>query len=211
MKVKWEWTVPNVLSVLRIAMVPLFAVLYLMSADRPDMLVWAIVTLLVSGLTDMFDGMIARKFNQISEAGKLLDPLADKLTQVTVVVCLVIRLPQLWPLLVLCFLKEVTQILGAVLLLLRKTVKVEAARWYGKAYTVMFYVTMALYVVFPPEKAEAEPLVMNCHMPEWLFIVLGLIVGILMIYSFVQYARVFLHVTRDSAQDKDSAKGETDT
>ena len=210
MKVKWEWTVPNVLSIGRIALVPVFAVLYLMSAQHEDLLVWAIAALVLSGLTDMFDGMIARAFNQTSEIGKLLDPFADKLTQVTVVLCLAVRLPQLWPLLGLCLIKELMQIIGAALLLFRKSGKVQGARWYGKAYTVMFYITMALYVVFPPEKADAKPLFFDYRMPVWLFVVLGTIVGGLMLYSFIQYARVFWHVAHEDTPDEVSAKGETD-
>ncbi|MBE6793126.1 MAG: CDP-alcohol phosphatidyltransferase family protein, partial [Ruminococcaceae bacterium] len=77
MKFRFEWTIPNLLSLVRIALIPLFAWLYL-----SDYLWWSVAVLVLSGATDWFDGVIARKFNQISEAGKYLDPAADKLTQV---------------------------------------------------------------------------------------------------------------------------------
>lgn len=69
------FTVPNLLSFLRILMVPAFAVLFLRGEY-----IWSIVILALSGLSDFFDGKIARKFNQVSALGKVLDPVADKLT-----------------------------------------------------------------------------------------------------------------------------------
>ncbi len=196
MKLKWEWTVPNVLSLFRIVLVPVFAVLYLKSEQQPALLGWAIGTLALSGLTDMLDGLIARKCNQISEVGKVLDPTADKLTQVTVVLCLTLRMPRLWPLLVVCFIKELLQSIGAALLLFREQSEVQAARWYGKISTVVFYVTMALYVMFPP--APAVPLVGGWNMPLWLFAALSATVALLMLIAFYGYARVFLSIVKEN-------------
>ena len=76
-------TIPNLLSVIRIALIPVFGVLYY----NGDIL-WAVVVLFISGLTDFFDGKIARKFNQISALGKMLDPVADKMTQITIAIVL---------------------------------------------------------------------------------------------------------------------------
>ncbi len=194
MRLKWEWTIPNVLSLFRIALVPLFAVLYLKSEQQPALLGWAIFTLVLSGLTDMFDGLIARKCNQISEIGKVLDPTADKLTQVTVVLCLTLRIPRLWPLFAVCFVKELLQSIGAALLLFRKQSPVQSARWYGKISTVVFYLTMGLYVMFPP--APQKPLIGEWNMPMWLFMVLGGLVAVLMLIAFSGYARVFLSLTK---------------
>ena len=196
MKLKWEWTVPNVLSLFRIVLVPVFAVLYLKSERYPALLGWAIGTLVLSGLTDVFDGLIARKCNQISEIGKVLDPTADKLTQVTVVLCLTVRMPQLWPLLAVCFVKELLQSIGAALLLFREQSEVQAARWYGKISTVVFYVAMALFVTFPP--APAVPLIGERNMPLWLFVTLAVSVGGLMLIAFYGYARVFVSIVNET-------------
>ena len=204
MKLKWEWTIPNILSLFRIALVPVFAVLYLKSERHPVLLGWAIGTLAVSGLTDMFDGLIARKCNQISEVGKVLDPTADKLTQVTVVLCLTVRLPQLWPLLAVCFIKELLQSVGAAMLLFREQSEVQAARWYGKISTVVFYVAMALFVTFPP--APAVPLIGGWNVPLWLFAVLTVLVGVLMLIAFYGYARVFLSIVKE--HDTTTPEGE---
>lgn len=210
MRLKWEWTIPNILSLFRIALVPVFAVLYLKSEQSPVLLTWAIGVLVLSGLTDMLDGIIARKWNQISEVGKILDPTADKLTQVAVVLCLTLRMPRLWPLLALCFVKELLQTIGAAMLLLREQPQVQAARWYGKISTVVFYVTMALYVVFPP--SPFQPLFGDRNMPMWLFMALGCLVALLMLIAFSGYARVFLTAIKDDKDSKEKIqiKGETE-
>lgn len=104
--IEWKMTIPNALSLFRIALVPAFAVLYLCSGPDNYLLYWALGILVLSGLTDSFDGIIARKFNQITDLGKLLDPIADKLTQVTVVLCLAIRNTYLIPLLIICVVKD---------------------------------------------------------------------------------------------------------
>lgn len=85
-------TVPNLLSALRLCMVPLFLWIYL-GLDEP---LWAAGLLVLSGITDTVDGWIARKFHQVSNLGKALDPFADKVTQIAVVTCLSIRFPRLW-------------------------------------------------------------------------------------------------------------------
>ena len=77
-----DWnTIPNWLSYLRIVLVPVFAVLFL-----KGYIGWALIVLAISGLSDFFDGKIARKYNQVSELGKIIDPVADKLTQITIAV-----------------------------------------------------------------------------------------------------------------------------
>ena len=83
-------TVPNAMSVFRILVIPFFAYFFLKGN-----LTAAIVALGLSGLSDALDGMIARHFNQITELGKMLDPLADKLTQGTVAICIAVHYPSI--------------------------------------------------------------------------------------------------------------------
>ena len=80
-------TVPNLLSLIRIFLIPAFAVLY-----YKGHIGWAVLMLALSGISDFLDGKIARRFNQVSELGKILDPVADKLTQITIAVMLYICL-----------------------------------------------------------------------------------------------------------------------
>ena len=95
-KVNKNLNIPNALSFFRMLLIPVFIVFYMM-ADKTDYIyyVYAASALILSGLTDLFDGVIARKFNQITELGKILDPIADKLTQMAVVVCVAIKLGNL--------------------------------------------------------------------------------------------------------------------
>ena len=134
-------TVPNAMSVFRILVIPFFAYFFLKGN-----LTAAIVALGLSGLSDALDGMIARHFNQITELGKLLDPLADKLTQGTVAICIAVHYPSIWPLLALLVLKELVMLCGACYLL-KNGKKPCAAKWYGKVSTTLFYIAIGLIVV----------------------------------------------------------------
>ena len=149
MHIQWKWTVPNVLSLLRIAILPAFIILYLFSREYQSdaMQYTAFALLIVSGLTDCLDGFIARRFNQASEIGKLLDPIADKLTQVAVLLCLATQYRAFLPLLFICTVKELLQGVGG-LILLGKGGVMRPSKWYGKVSTAVFYVSVAAIVLW---------------------------------------------------------------
>lgn len=133
-------TIPNMLSVLRIVMVPFFAVFFL-----KDNIKASIIVLLLSGLSDAVDGFIARKFNQITELGKILDPFADKITQGIVAICVGIKYPIICPVLVIFIVKELGMlVLGSILIKNKK--KPGAAKWYGKVGTILFYTSIVTIV-----------------------------------------------------------------
>ena len=132
------FTLPNVLSLLRIFMAPLFAFLYF----KQDYIMAATV-LLVSGLTDVLDGIIARKFNLITTVGKILDPVADKLTQAIIIFCMTINHYEdenslLIFVLILLFAKEFTMLLGAIVLF-KAGARPSESKWKKKLGTVMIY------------------------------------------------------------------------
>ena len=136
-------TIPNMLSFLRLLMIPWLIWLYTVKKDP----VWTTAVLVLSGITDVVDGIIARKCNMISDFGKAFDPVADKLTQIAMLFCLVSRFK--WMLLPLCVLvvKEVTAgILG--LLVIRRTGIVDGALWHGKATTVSLYSMMIIHLIW---------------------------------------------------------------
>lgn len=178
MKLKWVWNIPNVLSIIRLLLVPVIAITYLKSNENPDLFVWAAVCIAVSGITDVADGIIARKFNQITEIGKVLDPAADKLTQLTVLICLTIRHLDLLPVMIICLFKEVCQIMGG-LLILGQGAKMEQSKWFGKLSTVVFYTAASALVAFS-------------NMPSWLTYSLGAIMAITMLFAFINYFRLFI-------------------
>lgn len=174
--IKWKWNIPNALSVLRILLVPTFMVLYMQHQD-----IWAFAALLLSGLTDCLDGFIARRFHQITDCGKLLDPVADKLTQVAVIVCLTTRYVELLPLAILCFVKEACQTIGG-LILLHKRSKVRGSKWFGKVATVVFYACMLAVVLW------------NDVMPTAIWWSLVGLAGGCMLFAFIGYMQLFVKI-----------------
>ena len=102
-------TVPNMLSLFRLLLIPVYSVIYLNARDSKDFFLAASI-LAISCLTDLIDGKIARHFDMISNVGKVLDPLADKLTQLSLTVCLSVRYPVLRGVLILFVIKELFQV-----------------------------------------------------------------------------------------------------
>lgn len=138
------WTIPNVMSFFRMLLVPFIIWSYLGLKNTT----LTIVLVALSALTDVLDGRIARRFQMVSDLGKALDPLADKLTQVSLVLCLAFSRPLLWVLLGLCVVREPCMaILGYITI--RRTNQVPCAKWYGKLSTVVLYSTALVFLVFP--------------------------------------------------------------
>ncbi len=163
------FTIPNILSIMRIAIIPVIVWAYIF-AQKP---VLAAILLVISGVTDMADGYIARRFNMISNFGKGLDPVADKLTQFVVLICLVFRFHlMIVPCLVL-MLKEIVSAITA-LCAIRSTGKVVGATWHGKVSTVLLYFMLFIHILW----CDIPPLYSN------IIIVLSVA---MMLLSFVMY------------------------
>lgn len=127
--------VPNILTIIRFFLIPVI-ISYLLKGDY----ILSFVFLTISGLTDVLDGFIARKFNFITNFGKLIDPLADKATQISVLSVLAIQnVIPLW-ILIIVVLKEFAMIAGASFLYGKEFVV--SSKWYGKLSTVLFYVAI---------------------------------------------------------------------
>lgn len=135
------FTIPNLLSFFRLCLIPAFMWLYCVEKNY----LWTGIILILSGLTDTVDGIIARKFNMISDLGKMLDPIADKLTQAAMLFCLLTRFPLMIAPLALMVVKEF--FMGVTgLLVIQKTGKVFGADWHGKVNTWLLYAMMILHV-----------------------------------------------------------------
>lgn len=136
-------TIPNLLSLFRLLLIPVIIWLY---QCKHDYLAAASVTVL-SGATDVIDGIIARKFNMVSDFGKILDPIADKFTQITVLFCLVSRFPVMALPLSILIVKE---IIAAItnMLTIKKTDKVMGAVWHGKVTTILLYAMMIIHLIW---------------------------------------------------------------
>ena len=137
------FSIPNMLSYFRLLLIPLFIVLYV-HEDFTE----ALITLAVSGLSDILDGRIARKYNMVTDLGKVLDPVADKLTQCAMMFCVAMRYPAMWWLLGLHVVKEIVM-LGMGWYVLKKTDTVNSAIWCGKLCTGVIYAVMMVHVIVP--------------------------------------------------------------
>lgn len=136
-------TIPNLLSFFRLCLIPVMIWLYTVQENYG----LTTLVLLLSGLTDVVDGIIARKYNMVSDFGKAFDPVADKLTQAAMMFCLVTRFPWMILPLILLVVKELFTGITS-LLTIRKTGKVEGAVWHGKVTTVLLYAMMGIHLVW---------------------------------------------------------------
>lgn len=148
MKISTNWrkeiqTIPNLLSIFRILLLPI----YLYFLLRQSFYVAGVV-IVVSGLSDYLDGVIARRYNQVTDLGKVLDPFADKLTQLFLILSMAWYRPWLWLLFGLFLIKEGFMFVAG-LIGLSKNIKLSGAKWYGKVATAVIYVGMILLLLFP--------------------------------------------------------------
>ena len=171
------FTIPNMLSLFRLLLIPVYISIYLNAKTEWDYVLSAAI-LAVSCLTDLIDGQIARHFNQISNLGKLLDPIADKTTQLTLVICLSIRYPVLKIVLGLFLAKEFTQA-GVAYFKFRQGKALPGALMAGKICTTVLFTGMILLVLLP-----------NLDMR----IVQGIAIldSVCLIYAFIRYIFAFL-------------------
>lgn len=150
-KINWKaklsrdqlFTIPNILSFFRILLIPIIVYLYVY-ANLP---IWTIVVIAISGLTDVVDGFIARRCNMITDFGKALDPVADKLTQVTILACLIVRYNLMALLLGFMLVKEIISLILRIIVF-KRTEDVHGAEWHGKVNTVLLYVVMSVHVIW---------------------------------------------------------------
>lgn len=141
------FTLPNLLSMIRLGMIPAYIIIYL-NAREPRHFYTAGILLGVSCLTDALDGQIARRWNQITSLGKILDPLADKLTQFAVLLCLCIKYRGLRSLLVLFVIKELFQLTAGVIQL-RRGKMLSGALMAGKISTTVLFASLILLILRP--------------------------------------------------------------
>lgn len=162
-------TIPNLLSLFRLLLVPVLIWSYCVKKDYTGT-GWI---LLLSGVTDIADGFIARRFHMISNLGKILDPIADKLTQVTMLFCLFTRFPHMMLLLILMIVKELYMAISGYIVI-RKTGKVSGADWHGKIVTVLLYSMVIVHIIWADVTVKASDLMITVCL-------------IMMIVSFVLY------------------------
>ncbi len=179
------FTIPNWLSLFRLLLIPVYVVIYL-NADETHEYAISAGILAVSCLTDMVDGQIARHFNMISTVGKFLDPVADKATLFTLLVCLAIRYPILWFLVGFMIIKEGFQLIAG-LIAFRKGKMLTGALITGKICTAILFVSLIVMVLIP----NLDPNVVT---------VIAIVNGFFLLVAFIHYVLTYF-LKSDRIQD----------
>ncbi len=177
------WTIPNLLSMFRILLIPLMVALYWKGRTIAALIVFG-----VSAASDIADGQIARRFDMVTDLGKMLDPLADKLTQGAALVCVAKYHPQMFFLLGFMAMKELVQaVIGAYSV--RRTGQVFSAKWFGKLCTVITTASLMAMFVFP-------------QLPEAAVNGLLILCAVMMLLSLGLYANYFLKSKAPAEEEK---------
>lgn len=152
-------SIPNILSYVRIVLIPAFVYLYLWRRAY----VAAAVVVAISGLTDMLDGFIARTCDMITELGKILDPVADKLTQAALIVCLLSHYELMWTLVGVFVVKEGVMAIAGLLSVREGRPRLKGAMWFGKVSTIVQFIVMTALFAFPAMPLKlANALILLC-------------------------------------------------
>ncbi len=145
--IKDAFVIPNILCYIRIILIPIFVITYVRATTLKDYYIAAAI-IIISGLTDFADGYIARRFNMITEIGKLIDPIADKLSQAAVLFVLMIKIKYMYLFVIIFVIKELFMAINTYVLF-RRGKKLDGAQWYGKVSTAVFYSTMVVIILMP--------------------------------------------------------------
>lgn len=189
------FSIPNIMGYVRILLIPVFVVLYFNKLYG-----WSMVALAVNIMTDFFDGIVARKFNQITELGKFVDPLADKLTQAAVVVTLAFTHPLLWPVFVIEFIKENTMLFGGGFIYKKKGRKLDGAKWYGKVGTAITDFGLFFLLAFPRmSKAWANGII----------VFIGVCMIITLAFYLGEFRRMWNMASSETNMSRKNVKGKT--
>ncbi len=182
--------IPNSLTVIRFLLIPVFAYSYLFTKSVSV----SVAVLAVSGITDVLDGYIARRFNMITKWGAAFDPIADKLTQITVAFCIAFAGHKImWFVFGFLVIKELIMVLGGITLY-KKSDVVVSANWYGKAATLLFYAVFFLLIIF------------GNSLPDTSKTVVAILAIALSIFALIRYAIIFFGVKNKLFQENTCKK-----
>lgn len=175
------FTIPNIMSLFRLILIPAFALVYINAVSVNDYYIAAGI-LMISTITDFLDGKIARKFNMISKIGIALDPFADKLTHGIVMACLATRYPIMWLLFGLSFIKEGFMLTMGTFFL-TKGQMLNGAKWFGKVCTALLFFILVAFVAIP-------------EMPGLYVNLLVIICAVMMTFTLIMYIPVFIKMKK---------------
>ncbi len=184
------FTIPNIISFFRLLLIPLFVITYFKESIS-NHYIWSIVIVFISGISDIVDGFIARHCNMVSDLGKVLDPIADKLTQAVILLCLAINHTSMFLPFSVLFVKELFTLFAAIHLLSNGT-KPISSKWFGKLSTVVIFLTMVYTLIMDLYSAP--------EIPYYILLVLSIVC---MIISITGYFKLFSkHVKGEIPNDE---------
>ena len=175
-------TIPNIITYVRFVLIIPFVYFFL-----AEQYIYAAICIGLSGLSDCFDGMAARKLNQVTPLGKILDPIADKVTLFAVVICMVIYVPMVLPILVTLLVKDLIMLLGGADLI-KKRLTPPSANWYGKVGTIIFYFSVCL-IVFLKAFFAYENMVLD--------LILLSVTAASMLYALYRYGKIYFAMIKE--------------
>lgn len=174
------FTVPNILVYIRIILIPIFVWLYT-GATSPDEYYPAFAVMVAGFITDFLDGKIARHFNCVTDLGKTIDPIADKLYQFAVALCLMVKYPLMLSVAAILFVKEISMgVMGLVLI--NKGGQVFGSKWYGKVSTFIIDVVMAFLLILP---------ILSLNVNSFIISILIYTCDIVLLFAAIMYTRLF--------------------
>lgn len=184
------WTVPNLLTYLRFVLVIPFVILFL-----NEKYLLSAICIGLSGISDCLDGFFARRLNQVTPLGKILDPIADKITLISVMFCMVFYAPNVIPILIVLIAKDVIMLMGGVSLL-RRRITPPAAEWFGKLATIVFYFAVCI-IIFLKAVVNYENILIDD--------ILLSITAVAMLYALYRYSKIYKALIKEY-NEKNKAK-----
>ena len=181
-------SIPNLMGYFRILLIPVIMWKYLTAGSIRDYQM-AAVLIGISGITDFLDGFVARKFNMVTQLGKAIDPIADKLTQIAIVFALSFRFKLIRIVVAILIIKEsLMAVLGYMLL--KRGKMLNGAKWFGKVATAFLYVVMFLLILVPDIQMSVANLLI-------------LTTGLLLVISFVLYIPEYKRLFNEKLECED--------
>jgi len=191
------FTIPNVISMFRLLLIPFFVWSYVGLNNN----LLTVILLTVSGVSDVLDGFIARKFNMVSDLGKALDPIADKFTQLAMIFCLIFRFRYMIIPFALLAIKEIVAA-ATGMAVIKATNRVRSAEWHGKAATACIYVMMIMHIVWP--------IFFKVEIPFTVSLVSVIVTTAVILMSFVIYTTENIVLIKGAKNNKEQERDTTD-
>ncbi len=185
------FTIPNILTYIRIILVPIFCVVYMNANSLADN-IWSVAIVVVSALTDVIDGIIARKCNLVTDLGKIIDPIADKAMQFAMLFCVVYKYHSIIILIIIYAVKEIVSFIYSSYLF-TKGKNIGGAIWCGKICTAVLYAVMLILISVPTSITDKHPAIV------------GVLVGFaaaFMLLAFVIYMSAYVKLHKEYQREQ---------